>query len=113
MCSDRLPLCFQDQSTDAAKAFLATAGSIDDHPFAITADDAVFAEYSVDGEKVVLFKKVSYPATAVTYNVLLSGVSKILYNSVVSGASQNGFLFVFSIDNFSFEVKVKFVCTSA
>lgn len=48
---------FKDQSTDAAKNFLAAASGIDDHPFGITGDDAVFAEYKVEGEKVVLFKK--------------------------------------------------------
>ncbi|XP_059475550.1 protein disulfide-isomerase isoform X2 [Neocloeon triangulifer] len=48
---------FKDQTTDGAKAFLAAASAIDDHPFGITSDDSVFSEYKVDGEKVVLFKK--------------------------------------------------------
>ena len=51
-------LCVQDKDTDAAKAFLTAAATIDDHPFAITSDDAVLGEYKVEGEKVLLFKKV-------------------------------------------------------
>ena len=34
------------------------AANTDDVPFAITSNDDVFAEYKVEGEKVVLFKKV-------------------------------------------------------
>jgi len=47
---------FKDQESDAAKQFLAAASATDDHPFAITADDAVFTEYSVTADGVVLFK---------------------------------------------------------
>lgn len=49
---------FQDTSSSAAKNFLAAANTIDDHPFGITSTDAVFSEYNIDGETVVLFKKV-------------------------------------------------------
>jgi protein disulfide-isomerase A1 len=49
---------FQDTSSAAAKNFLAAANAIDDHPFGITSEDSVFSEYNVDGEAVVLFKKV-------------------------------------------------------
>jgi protein disulfide-isomerase A1 len=48
---------FKDQESDAAKAFLETASNMDDQKFAITSDAAVFAEYTVTGEAVVLFKK--------------------------------------------------------
>lgn len=48
----------QDQTSEGAKAFLASAAAVDDHPFGITSDDSVFSEYKVEGEKVVLFKKV-------------------------------------------------------
>ena len=48
---------FKDGSSDAAKAFLVTADSMDDYPFAVTAEDAVFAEYKVEKDNVVLFKK--------------------------------------------------------
>jgi len=47
---------FKDQESDAAKAFLAAAGSVDDHPFGITSDDAVFKEYEVTGDSIILFK---------------------------------------------------------
>jgi protein disulfide-isomerase A1 len=49
---------FQDTSSTAAKNFLAVANAVDDYPFGITSTDAVFSEFSVDGETVVLFKKV-------------------------------------------------------
>jgi len=48
---------FEDQTTDAAKAFLAAADSMDDYQFAITGDKAVAAEYEIEGEAVVLLKK--------------------------------------------------------
>ena len=47
---------FKDGSSEAAKAFLATADSMDDYPFAVTAEEAVFAEYKVEKDNVVLFK---------------------------------------------------------
>merc|ERR1712215_435261 len=47
---------FKDETTDAAKAFLAAAGMMDDFEFGITGDDAVFKEYGVEGETVLLLK---------------------------------------------------------
>lgn len=47
---------FKDETTDAAKGFLAAAGMMDDFEFGITGDDAVFAEYGVEGETVLLLK---------------------------------------------------------
>merc|ERR1712241_253864 len=44
-------------SVEAAKAFLATADSMDDYPFAVTAEEAIFGEYKVEKDNVVLFKK--------------------------------------------------------
>merc|ERR1712241_591119 len=48
---------FKDGASDATKAFLATADSLDDYPFGMTADDAVFSEYKVEKDNVVIFKK--------------------------------------------------------
>jgi len=48
---------FKDAASEAAKAFLATADSLDDYPFGLTADDAVFSEYKVEKDNVVIFKK--------------------------------------------------------
>merc|ERR1712142_1095028 len=47
---------FKDETTDAAKAFLAVAGAMDDFEFGITGDDTVFAEYGIEGEAVLLLK---------------------------------------------------------
>ena len=47
---------FKDQESAGAKAFLEVADSTDDLPFAITSADAVFSEYKVEGEAVVLLK---------------------------------------------------------
>merc|ERR1712123_74480 len=47
---------FKDETTDAAKAFLGAAGSMDDFEFAITGDDAVAAEYGLEGEAILLLK---------------------------------------------------------
>merc|ERR1712121_275919 len=47
---------FADQTTDAAKGYLDDAGMMDDFEFGITGDDAVVAEYGVEGETVLLLK---------------------------------------------------------
>ncbi|GLV39455.1 Protein disulfide isomerase [Carabus blaptoides fortunei] len=48
---------FKDQSSPEAKAFLAAASSIDDHPFGITSADAVYSEYEAKCGSIILFKK--------------------------------------------------------
>ena len=45
---------FKDETTEAGKAFLESARRLENYEFAITADDAVFAEYEVSGEDVVV-----------------------------------------------------------
>jgi protein disulfide-isomerase A1 len=47
---------FKDQSTAGAVAFMEVAGEMDDLVFGITSEDAVFSEYKVSGDAVVLFK---------------------------------------------------------
>jgi len=47
---------FDDETTDAAKAFLSVAGSLDDFQFGISSAADVRAEYKVEGEAVVLIK---------------------------------------------------------
>lgn len=48
----------QDVESDGAKAFIKAAEAIDDIPFGITSDDAVFSKFEVTKDGVVLFKKV-------------------------------------------------------
>jgi len=47
---------FDDETSDAAKAFLSVAGSLDDFQFGISGAADVRAEYKVEGEAVVLIK---------------------------------------------------------
>jgi protein disulfide-isomerase A1 len=49
---------FLNKESDAAKAFLAAADGIDDVEFGIVSDAAIATENKVDGDKIVLFKKV-------------------------------------------------------
>lgn len=49
----------QDAESEGAKAFMKAAEAVDDAPFAITSDDAVFAKFEVTKDGVVLFKKVT------------------------------------------------------
>lgn len=51
---------FKDQSSDSAKQFLAAASDIDDHPFGITSDEAIFKEYEAECGSIILFKKVIF-----------------------------------------------------
>lgn len=48
----------QDVESEDAKAFIKTAEAVDDIPFGITSDDAVFSKFEVAKDGVVLFKKV-------------------------------------------------------
>ncbi len=49
---------FKKQDSDDAKVFLDVAGGMDETLFGITSDDAVFKEYKMDKDGVVLLKKV-------------------------------------------------------
>lgn len=48
---------FKDVESDDAKAFLKAAEAVDDVPFGITSDDAVYSKYEMAKDGVVLFKK--------------------------------------------------------
>lgn len=48
---------FKDQSSDKAKAFLSVAAGIDDIPFGITSEDAVYSQYEAQCGSIILFKK--------------------------------------------------------
>lgn len=48
---------FKDQTNEAAKAFLEVASNMDDFKFGITSEEAVFGEYEITGDAVVLFKE--------------------------------------------------------
>lgn len=48
---------FKDQTSDKAKAFLDVASLVDDHPFAITSDEALFKEYDAECGDIILYKK--------------------------------------------------------
>lgn len=46
----------QDVESDAAKAYLEAASSIDDMVFGITSEDSLFTDNKVEKDSVVLFK---------------------------------------------------------
>ncbi|TRY56348.1 hypothetical protein DNTS_034961 [Danionella cerebrum] len=48
---------FKDTESEDAKAFIKTAEAVDDIPFAIASDEAVFSKFEVTKDGVVLFKK--------------------------------------------------------
>lgn len=52
-------VCLQDAGSADAKAFEKAAEAIDDIPFAMTSDDAVYSKFEVSKDGVVLFKKVT------------------------------------------------------
>jgi len=47
---------FADQTTDAAKAYLAAASNLDDFPFAVSSSPDVATEYKIEGDAVLLLK---------------------------------------------------------
>jgi len=48
---------FKDRESAEAKAFLGTASSIDDYPFAISSNDDVASKYEIKDGSIVLFKQ--------------------------------------------------------
>jgi len=48
---------FKDAASDDAKVFLTVADTMDDYPFAIVSDEALFTEKNVEKDGIVLFKK--------------------------------------------------------
>jgi len=48
--------CFKDLESAAAKSFIAVAGSMDDHPFALVSDEAHLSEHSAKDGDIILFK---------------------------------------------------------
>lgn len=50
---------WQDVESDGAKVFTEVAAGIDDIPFGVTSNSDVFKEYEMDGDGVMLFKKVA------------------------------------------------------
>lgn len=49
---------FSDKDSDGTKAFTSAADGIDDVEFGIVSDAAIASDYKVEGDKIVLFKKV-------------------------------------------------------
>merc|ERR1711972_1085410 len=73
---------FADQTTDAAKAFLAAAANIDDIPFAITSSAEVAAEHKIEGEAVLLLKTFDDGRA-----VLSEGITEEAVASFIAGES--------------------------
>lgn len=49
---------YKDKESDAAKAFIEAAQGIDDIEFGLVNDEALAKEHKVEGDNLVLFKKV-------------------------------------------------------
>ena len=69
---------FKDQTTDAAKAYLEVASNNDELKFAITSDDALFTEFEVTGEAVVLFKAFDEGRNDQTENLDVETISNFI-----------------------------------
>lgn len=69
---------FKDQSSEAAKNYLTVADVVDDYAFAITSDSAIFTEYKVEGDKIILFKKFEDARPEYTGEPTLEGLKKFI-----------------------------------
>jgi len=74
----------QDQNSDGAKAFTEVAGDIDDVVFGVTSDAAVFSEYQISDEAVVLFKNVR----SLLFAVIHLSYNKYLYPTFICLCTQ-------------------------
>jgi len=72
---------FKDQKSDAAKAFLDVAGETDDNVFYITSSDAVFSEYKVTKDTVVLFKKFDDGRTDLTTDLTAKSIKEFVVSN--------------------------------
>merc|ERR1712038_340696 len=70
--------CFKDETTDAAKAFLAVASNLDDLAFGITGDEAVCSEYGVTGEGVVMVKTFDDGKATLTEDLTEENIAKFV-----------------------------------
>merc|ERR1739848_964973 len=70
--------CFKDETTDAAKAFLAVASNLDDLAFGVTGDEAVCSEYGVSGEGVVMVKTFDDGKAVLTEGLTEEAVAKFV-----------------------------------
>merc|ERR1711902_267212 len=70
--------CFKDETTDAAKAFLAVASNLDDLAFGVTGDEAVCSEYGVSGEGVVMVKTFDDGKAVPTWGITEEAVAKFV-----------------------------------
>merc|ERR1711878_172222 len=70
--------CFKDETTDAAKAFLAVAPNLDDLAFGVTGDEAVCSEYGVSGEGVVMVKTFDDGKAVLTEGLTEEAVAKFV-----------------------------------
>jgi protein disulfide-isomerase A1 len=69
---------FKDQSSAAAKAFLEVAAETDDAVFALTASDAVFDEYKVSHDSVVLFKSFDEGRADLTSDISVQSIKDFI-----------------------------------
>merc|ERR1712045_936384 len=70
--------CFKDETTDAAKAFLAVASNLDDLAFGVTGDEAVCSEYGVSGEGVVMVKTFDDGKAVLTEELTEENIAKFI-----------------------------------
>merc|ERR1712193_587348 len=70
--------CFKDETTDAAKAFLAVASNLDDLAFGVTGDEAVCSEYGVTGEGVVMVKTFDDGKAVLTDDLTEENIAKFI-----------------------------------
>lgn len=69
---------FEDLDSDAAKAYLGVAALSDDYQFAITTEKAVFSEFGVTGNTVVLFKKFDEKRNDLTSDITEENIRKFI-----------------------------------
>merc|ERR1712055_1210782 len=69
---------FADQTTEAAKAYLAAASNLDDFQFAISSSPEVAAEYKIEGEAVLLLKTFDDGKAVLSEGITEEAVSKFV-----------------------------------
>jgi len=98
---------FKDQESDDAKAFLEAASNVDDIPFGITSEQALFDANKVEKDSVVLFKDFDDKRNDLSEGITAESVKEFI------AANQLPLLIEFSQDNapkvFGGEIKTHFL----
>ena len=68
----------QDQTTDAAKAFLEVAAEVDSVVFGLTSEDSLYKSSNVDKDSVVIFKQFDEKRAELSDKITVDSIKELI-----------------------------------